>query len=173
MKTVIAALSLLFVAVVAPCVGQGDDDDSRQTLAGLTGVYVVVSEIEDDAQRVGLSQTQLRTDVELKLRQAGIKVLSREEVANAPGFPFLHVNVSTLQLTKAATGLYAFNTNIALLQFIQLPRDPSIVGLGRTWNATGSYGTVGSSKLGEELRKTVRDLTDQFINAYLAANPKR
>jgi len=41
-----------------------------------------------------------------------------------------------------------------------------------TWSATGIIGTVGSQKLGS-VRDDVRDLTDQFINAYLAANPKR
>ena len=44
--------------------------------------------------------------------------------------------------------------------------------LAPTWSAAGVIGTVGYQKLGS-LREDVRDLTDQFINAYLAANPKR
>ena len=172
MKTVIAALSLLFVAVVAPCVGQGDDDNSRQTLAGLTGVYVGVDLTTNGSQPNGLTETQLRTDVELKLRQAGIKVLSTEDVTRTPGVPFLFVKVSTLEL-RGGAGLYSFSIGVELLQAIQLARNPSVSGLGRTWNANATYGTFGSGKLGEEVRRVVRDLTDQFINAYLAANPKR
>ncbi len=116
--TTLAVLALLSATLVSPLVGQEDDESARKTLAGLTRIYVVVEHIPDEAQRDGLDTTQIRTDVELKLRQAGITVLAG------------------------------------------------------TWSATGTIATVGSHKLAS-LRDNVRDLTDQFINAYLAANPKR
>jgi hypothetical protein len=51
MKTVLAALALLSATVVSPLVGQGDDETTRKTLAGLKGVYVSVETISDDARR--------------------------------------------------------------------------------------------------------------------------
>jgi len=174
MKTALAALLLSSVAVLSPLAGQGDDERSRPTLAGLPGVYVEGSQMKEDAQQKGLSETQLRTDVELKLRQAGIRVLTKEEVTHTLGLPFLFVSVNTLQPQGSShSGLYAFAVNVELIQTICLGRSPSGLTLGRTWNAAGVFGTVGRETLGESVRNEVRDATDQFINAYLAANPKR
>ena len=171
MKTVLAALALLSAAAVLPLVGQGDTENSRRTLAGLTGVYVSVSKMTEEEQRIGLSNPQLETDVELKLREAGIRVLAKDDPNPVPGVPFLYVTVSTLKLT-GLPGVYAFSVEVELIQFARLERDKSVVCLGRTWNATAVFGTVGQDKLEGGLRTTIRDLTDQFINAYLAANPK-
>src|SRR5437879_12400960 len=93
MKTVLAALALLSATVVSPLVGQGDEDYTRKTLAGLKVVYVVVEPIKDDAERDGLRGDQVSTDVELKLRQAAITVLSREQAPFPAGTAFLYVNV--------------------------------------------------------------------------------
>jgi len=168
MKTLLAAVALLSATVVSPLVGQEDDETSRQSLAGLSGVYVLVEHIEDQAQRDGLLQDQIQTDVELKLRQAGITVLTQVQSFSRTG-ALLYVSVSAL---KNSSGFYAYNLDLELRQQVRLIRNPGVTVLATTWSATGRIGTVGSTRL-SSLRDTVRDLTDQFINAYLAANPKR
>ena len=168
MKTVLVALVLLSAAVVSPLTGQGDNEYSRKTLAGLTGVYVSVEHISDEAQRDGLDTTQIRTDVELKLRQAGITVLTQQEWLSTAAAPYLYVNV---QAIKNQAHMYAFSADVELRQRATLVRDPSMSVLATTWSATGIIGTVGS-QIVASVREDVRDLTDQFINAYLAANPK-
>jgi|ERR1041385_4021742 hypothetical protein len=168
MKTVLAALTLLFATGVSPLLGQGDDEASRATLVGLPGVYVLVENVDDDAQRDGLDTLQVRTDVEVKLRQAGIRVLSREEWLSTAGVPNLYVNIQT---AKNQQNVYAFSVRIELSQGVTLVRQPSPRLLVTTWSTPGVIGTVGSKKLAS-LRDNVRDQTDQFINAYLAANPK-
>ena len=169
MKTVLAALSLLSVGVVSSLVGQGDDEITRKTLAGLTGIYVSVEHISDEAQRDGLDTTQIRTDVELKLRQAGIAVLTQQEWLSTAAAPYLYVNV---QAIKNPANVYAFSADVELRQRVTLVGNPSMSLLATTWSATGMIGTVGSQKVAL-VREDVRDLTDRFINAYLAANPKR
>ena len=169
MKAVLAALALLSASVLSPLVGQGHDEASRATLVGLTGVYVLVENIPDEAQRDGLDTTQIRTDVELKLRQAGITVLTQQEGLSTAAAPYLYVNV---QVLKNPAKFYAFSADVELRQRVTLVHDPSMSVLATTWSATGTIGTVGSQKLAS-VREVVRDLTDQFINAYLAANPKR
>jgi len=71
-----------------------------------------------------------------------------------PGAPYLYVGVSALPL-KSIPGVYAVSVNADLIQVIRLVRNPSTLALGRTWNATGVYGTLGASIVGEEVRKRV------------------
>ena len=169
MKTVLATIALLCAVVVPPLVSQGDDETTRNTLADLKGVQVLVESIKDEVQRDGLRESQIQTDVELKLRQAGISVLTHEEWLSTAAAPYLYVNV---QASKNSAGIYAFTVDVELRQRVTLIQNPSMRVLAPTWSATGIIGTVGSQKVGS-VREYVRDLTDQFINAYLAANPKR
>jgi hypothetical protein len=167
MKAILAALALLSTAS-SPLFGQGDNESSRATLVGLTGIYVAVEQVDDDAQRDGLDTLQIRTDVEVKLRQAGIGVVTQAQTLSTTAAPYLYVNVQT---AKNERGLYAFSVQMELRQAVSLLTNPSMRRLATTWSTPGFIGSVGSQKVGS-LREDVRDLTDRFINAYLAANPK-
>ena len=169
MKTVLAVLALLSATVVSRLVGQEDGENARKTLAGLTRIYVVVEHVPDEAQRDGLDTTLIQTDVELKLRQAGITVLTQQEWLSTAAAPYLYVNV---QVFKNPAKFYAYRATVELRQRVTLVHDPSVSVLATTWSVPGTIGTVGSQKVGS-VREDVRDLTDQFINAYLAANPTR
>ena len=63
-------------------------------LKGLKSVTVFVEELDEDIENQGLRISTFRTDVELKLRMAGIKVLRIEEWSKEPSNPSLYVNVS-------------------------------------------------------------------------------
>jgi hypothetical protein len=52
-----------------------DTPMERATLKGVPTVDVVIEKIDSDAERDGLSRSQIQTDVELRLRQAGITVV--------------------------------------------------------------------------------------------------
>ena len=66
-----------------------DTEATRATLQGLKGVHVVVEDLDPDVERDGLTQKQFRTDVELRLRKGGIRVLTREQRRTTPGHPYL------------------------------------------------------------------------------------
>src|SRR6266704_3096051 len=138
MKTVLAALAFLSAGVVSPLVGQGDNESTRNTLAGLTGMYVLVEHIPDEAERDGLDTTQIRTDVELKLRQAGITVLTQQEWLSTAAAPYLYVNV---QVFKNSAHFYAYSANVELRQRVALVHNPSTSVLATTWSARGTIGT--------------------------------
>ncbi len=159
-------LVVFMVAFVPRGLAQ-DAEITRATLVGLNGVAVNVG-VDPDAERVGLRQSTFRTDVEVKLRQAGIRVLTNTEVSDTPGAPVLQLNVHTLE---SKSGFYPFHIELKLWQVARLVRDPSIVSAAITWNVSGG-GIAGSERL-SFIRDVVRDKVDQFINAYLAANPKR
>ena len=65
----------------------------KEVLQGMEGVFVLVSSIEPEIEKYGLTSQGLKTDTELQLRQYGIKVLTREERLSTPGAPCLYVNV--------------------------------------------------------------------------------
>jgi len=157
---------LAFVAALASPALAADDDVMGKTLAGLRGVRVEVVKMDPDAEREGLTQSILRTDVELRLRQSGIRVLTDADDALTQGT--LHLQVRTV---KSEHGFYAYNIDLGLWQFVRLIRDPSIASVAVTWRA-GKGGFIGTPRF-PEIRNDVRDMVDEFINAYLAANPKR
>ena len=113
---------------------------------------------------------QLQTDVELRLRQNGIKVLSEEEKSLTLGMPSLYVRVSVMINDKSQ--LVVYSISLQLQQNVLLLRDPTKICPGAsTWD-TGSFGTVGESKIGT-MREDIKDKVDEFINDYLAVNPKK
>ena len=169
MKTVFATLALLSAAVVSRLVGQGDNEETRRTLAGLKGMSVVVT-VPAEAQRDGADSIQVRTDVELRLRQAGIAVHDEQPPVSKPAEnASLFVNVLAF---KHSTGIYAFYLTVELRQDVMLIRNPPVPLNPPTWS-TGYLGVSGSDAFARLVRDRLRDLTDQFLNAYLAANPKR
>src|SRR5262249_35149099 len=68
---------------------KGEIVDDRGSLKGLTAVYVLVEDIGDTGGR--LTRETLTTDVQLRLRQLGIKVLDKS-VPDA-GALYLNVNI--------------------------------------------------------------------------------
>lgn len=146
-------------------------DLQRGSLRGLNGVGVVVESLQSDVERDGLTRSLIRTDTELALRQAGIRVLSEEESLNEPGSPYLYVNLSTVKSAVLyAFTSYLYSLQISLRQDVTLTRDTNTKVSAMTWH-TSVLGSVDATKL-ENIRKTLRDSLNKFINDYLAANPK-
>ena len=86
-------LILLGLTLCWPTVGFGFTADKRDTLRGLKEISVLVEYLPDDVEREGLSREHLQRDIEVRLRQAGLHVLTISEVANSPGAPYLYVAV--------------------------------------------------------------------------------
>jgi len=136
----------------------------KDTLKGLQGVGVVVEEIPPGTETSGLTKQQLQTDVELQLRQNGIKVLGNEQYKNA----WLYINVNFIM--NENSGLVTYSISITCQQDSLLVRDPTKECSASTWNS-GSVGLCGVSKIGT-IREKVKDQVNSFINDYLAVNPK-
>jgi len=163
-------LLLVFAGcIVTSALSRGTDLESdRLTLKGLSGIYVVV-DLSSDAVDAGLTDDSMRADVELKLRLAGIRVMTSQESMQAPGQPFLSVVLNTQTRDKA---FYYFSITLDLNQRIMLVRDPRMEGTGVTWSRSW-ISSVGRNNFAEGVRSQVKDATDSFINAWLAVNPKR
>jgi hypothetical protein len=147
----------------------GDSEIERETLRGLTGVLVLVETIEAEIQHKGLDQKQLQTDTELRLRGAGIKVLTPTEREQTPGKPFLYINVGVLKTEHHPD--YACSLHVELAQAILLERNTAMHSTGATWSQSAVL-AISEDNL-ESIRDAVRTYVDGFINAYLSVNPKQ
>ena len=123
-------------------------DVSRRTLKGIKGVYVLAA-VAKDIEDAGLRTDVIKTDTELKLRQAGIRVLETDaEFTSTPGSPGLDVSVEGLSNKE----VYGYSVSVSLSQNVLLERDPSLRATGKyrgipfradTWNTA-----VGGLQLG-------------------------
>jgi hypothetical protein len=146
---------------------QGNNKFTQPSLKGIKGLSVLIETLPKALEKPRLDEDMIRTDVELKLRLAGITVVSASEVLELPGTSSLYVCINAY---KDPVGLIAFNTTVELLQGVYLKRDISILMYASTWSAS-AVGTVGEFNI-HEIRGGIKDVVDVFINAYLSVNPK-
>ncbi len=143
--------------------------DGKDVLQGLEGVSVLVEYIEPEVEKYGLTRKDLQTDTELLLRQYGIKVLTFEERLSMPEMPLLYINVTAYireEIPVAAVAIL-----VELHEDVLLLREPTRTCVGAcTWQG-GYVVRVGVNGI-KDLREDVKDLVNEFINDYLAANPK-
>jgi hypothetical protein len=152
---------------LTPYVLAQDNENTRLTLRGLQGVSLFVEPLDPQIEKIGLTTNQIQTDTELKLKMAGINVLTGGESLKASGHPFFYVDVNISTLTTQITR-YLFYIRVELNQEATLVRKPDTKVSAVTWSA-GGWGIDFSS---DNIRQTVKTQVDKFINAYLAENPK-
>ena len=141
----------------------------KEVLQGLEGVHVLVGDIKPEVEKYGLTKKALQTDTELQLRQYGIKVLTEEEWRSTQGQPWLCINVIVSMEEEVLLAGAAIN--VELRENVLLLREPATLCFAATtWSKTGVWG-VGLGRI-KDLRGSVKDFVSEFINDYLAANPK-
>ena len=163
MKNWLMAITIVFLSLSV--LTAQDVEESRKTLKGISVVYVAIESLDPDAQRDGLSLEQIRTDVELRLRMAGIKVLTFEE-SQKVGWTQLYIMID---IYKRSSTVYSTLIRLEVLLGVRLTRDPQIYTIVDTWSVAGQ-GDLNNLNLA---RDRTKDLVDQFINARLLVNPKR
>ena len=143
-------------------------------LYSLRGVGLAVETIRPEIEKDGLTQTQLKMDVEQMLRSAGINVLSEEEKEKSRGKEYLYVNV---QVSKTSQDSYVCLVQVQLKELIntvryRLPALPAAFippTQAITWHSTGAMGLTRDLS---NVKQAVKDGVNEFIQAYLASNLK-
>ena len=138
----------------------------RTALVGLKGVYVLVESPKPEAQSLGLTKDQIKTDIELRLRKAGIRMLTEKEWLGSPDYP--HLSVTVAAITRA--GSYSYMLQLYLSESVTLARGNSVMGV--IWQ-TYRIGIGNEQNTETKTQEQVGDMVDDFINDYLAANPKK
>jgi hypothetical protein len=139
--------------------------EPQDSLCGLKGVMVFIEDIDSDVERHGLTKNLLRKEVESRLRQADIPVLTAGEAFTTPGKPYLYLNLTT---HNTGMDLYSYSVRIEFNQDVSLVREPSIRTSATTWIAN-VVGIVGARNL-PAVTEDVDGLTEKFIHDYVAAN---
>jgi hypothetical protein len=156
----VLCLCLCLLSIPFP-VRAGDTESNRESLKGVTAMRVVIEQIDAQKAPVDLIRDQIRTDVELKLRQAAITV-----TVNLSD-PYLYVAIDTAQI--AGQQNYIYDLTVQFYQLASLARKPYIGLIVATWE----LGSFGYAPTGAYMRTLLSDRLDEFLNAYLSVNPKR
>jgi hypothetical protein len=140
-----------------------DSPPYRATLKGISTVWVLIEKLPDGAKVIGLSKDTIQTDVELKLRLAGMRVVTQDEANQLPGSPCVYVNVNFTDDADAASA------SLELDQDVKLERTGQFVPGVETW----SKEVLVTRPSGQGIRDRIKDLADQFLNAWLSVNPRK
>lgn len=141
--------------------------DSLSSLKNLQGVEAVVIGV-NLPEEVGLTQVQIKSEVELKLRAEGVKVLTGDKDSRTSGRPSLHVRVHTMDSPNQ--DLYVYSIRVELRQWATMLRDWEIKIYVPTWS-TEVIGMTETANVKTTVLDAVRDSIGRFTEAYLEANP--
>lgn len=139
-----------------------------QSLTGLPGVAVAFSKYPEQLEADGLTSKQIAIEAELRLRKAGIKILTIDEALKSPGSPVFEIQFGAV---KSETGFYAISVRLRLNQIVITQRKPFIATVSATWEANNLL-LVKSADL-RRVKDEVGDGVDVFANDFLTANPKQ
>jgi hypothetical protein len=156
----------LLLCLIPPATAS-DSEIDRASLKGLKGVFVLVEDLNPPEEQAGLKTADVQTDVEEKLKAAGIPLLSKTQDMDTPGMPTLYISVSVASST--ASDLWPFSIDVNLEQQATLKRSPdTFVPTAVTWHV-GSIGAVDKSNI-RSIRDRVNEQVAKFVNAYLKVN---
>ena len=162
-------LILVGLTLFWPTAGFSFTADKRDTLRGLKEISVLVEYLPDDVEREGLNREHLQRDIEGRLRQAGLHVLTISEVANSPGAPYLYVAV--YPITGPSVNSNAYAVALTLKQLVQLSRNPTTELFATTWEGPIQLSSQGDHRV-LDIRTRIFDAVGRFIIDYRDVNSK-
>jgi hypothetical protein len=146
---------LLLLAL--PCFGATD------AFRGLTGVGIVVENVGKAGGLLGLTDADLLSDAQLKLRLAAMRIIPVDSSLRSED-PFLHITVTITSDGSAAMIL------VEISQAATLLTRPDSKNFYRV--TTWSRGTVQGRPTARAIRDVVKDGIDAFLGDWLEVNPR-
>ena len=159
MKLLVAA----FAITCALSVGHGQIPGQNSMLGNVQQVKVMIFSSNDELKKIDLSSDVLETDVELRLRKAGVPVLASDATWPKDYQPAVimiiinHVNGDNLSAVEIKVELWRHIGSGVVIS---------------TWQRSG-IGLFGSSVVRQGVRDAIADEVDRFANAYLETHATR
>lgn len=148
-------LSLIIPEAHAEFIGE------KETLHDLPKFFVFIAMAPGPEGKI--AETTLRTDVEVRLRKAGILIFDRKE-PYPTNIPYLSISY-----TQSGIGL---NIDLSLIQEVCLVSRPTSTAHAATWARSMTGTGRNATYIRQAIRQAIKDLTDMFINDYLSVNPR-
>jgi hypothetical protein len=164
-RRISVSLGVWVILAISTCAFAYMKQGEEEVLQGLEAVYVKVERLKAEMEQDGLFASTLQTDVELKLRLAGIKVLSEEQWLENPDSPYLYLCVDAFKYSEG----YVYRIQVSL-------REPVMVLRKRTKTIATTLrirDELGITADLSEIREEAQDLVDEFIKAWQNANRKK
>ncbi len=170
-KVIISSL-LIGLAFSAKAYGQHNSDQTRTSLRGLEGVFVSIHYDAPPEAKYGLTQKDLRDQIDLRLNADGVTMLTKDKWFRSDGQPYLYVNVVGTNVLnngeKSDLFFFAFSTE--LMQRVKLERTPHLICDACTWSQ--GYSAIVPKRDLRSIAVRVGDLASEFAHAMNAANAK-
>jgi len=142
------------------------DAQRRQILTGVKSVAVMI-EPTPSGEGGGLATPQLKIAAELRLRQAGVTVVSSLDESSQH---FVYINVTVAPVYKGQSDSpLLYNLRVEFFQPVSAVIN-SQVAVASVWKQ-GILGAIEKGQLQDRAKADLNELLDEFINDYLAANP--
>jgi len=138
-------------------------------LTGLKGISVSIMLKPTELEPLALTRDQIKTEVERRLRKAGVKILTEKECSETPGSPILCVIVHWTTFNA----IYAvYDVQLKLTEDVKLlgQEQQTVPFRADIWSM-GCFGTVRLANM-RKIQEEVGDRVNEFINYYLQVNPK-
>lgn len=159
-------IALVLICLWLPSTSQAYDQ--KEALRGLKGVKVLVNYLNPVVEKLGLEKAQVKTEVEKKLKQLGLKVYQK---AKPPAMSTLYVAINGVPVKSKAMLIYS--TSVMLVEYAYLKRGVGAVGDLKEIHAINwQKGRIGYTKIGSAkiIMKPIQQLVEEFISDYLAVN---
>jgi hypothetical protein len=161
--------ALLAACCVPAAVSAQDTDWNRYTLEDLGGVFVRI-EANDVCAAIGVTPAAYEADVSLRLIEAEVGVLTREEMLTHQAMPELRINLDCIAGSNGAEGSVAYSVGLRVQQAAQMLRDSQItLPEAVTWYTT-RLGVSGEGEVAEAVQNTLMATVDEFSKAWAAAH---
>jgi len=144
-----------------------DNNQTRRTLSGISGVHVVVEDLRLEIEEAGLTRDNIHKLAQDKLRIAEISVLNEGQWAETAGNPWLYVYAHVMKRRMVEEDVYIFNISLELKQKVLLVRTQERTPVfATTWSKSilGKSGSLDDARMGIEL------CLEDFIEAFKSAN---
>ena len=149
-----------------------------QDVQGLRDISKVTVDVVVAAKELptGISESRLKTITELKLRTAGLRVLSREEHLadrdiNPSGVATATVVLSLAAILTEEFAWYSVSTELTVLEYHYLAVRDAVLPV-ELWRRAG-LNTIPLEGAASAIESVVAQLLDGFLNDWLAANPRK
>jgi hypothetical protein len=144
--------------------------DDVETLRGIKSLFLYVHSLPPQAEESGLTEEQIRSDVDTQLRSAGIPVVSYRECCDIPGSPYLFVGIGLVNGTKH--DIYAVTAHLELRQVSSLEREPESSYHATTW-MRGETVLADATTLESAVQDLLEGWMNMFIYDYWTVNNKK